>query len=571
MYTLGLGSFLGDFADRYTPGEVQYGTSEEVNQRQKTENLAVKLLTDILVSRAVNGLISKQFKMNKAGNTNREVATVENASKGPEYMRKDSIFINDGTPGGTVKFESQVVGNSNYELSKITNTYNGNTVVKATNKVTGEIHSFKNFGNTQAGNSLSITNTNTSLVPFNPNVSTGVTVTTSSSVRTAAGSVVPNLITSGKSVTTLEVPKNPIVKPFIKPKQDIETVKQPAVTSEKPKTVERSHSQGSNNHNSNKESFNQKTEKNSNRNSAGENYGTEKTSNKMPPFANRENIHRNSNTPNYDYKVQDNSTSNGSSNGDSGSKKNIEPSVENSGKIYTLESQDANWNFKSEIPKTAVKNSEGNYTLGRGNEWNFDTKYNIPYTETGNKGQGLVSVPSYEALMNDYSRNYDIFHHSVGEVTTKPLLTSNYETYYRTISQEHYDILRSTGRMPAGHNSETFISPSSLYVQRYDYGGVTLEFKLNPGTTNELMNIGVKNKNQVSGIMVDPDYNYSKLPKAPKGWGSNHAMFKLEQKIKVNPIKLDRYNVNIGLGQEGGKALEIFNNNIIDYKIMEGQ
>ena len=247
MYTLGLGSFLGDFADRYTPGEVQYGTSEEVNRCQKTENLAVKLLTDILVSRAVNGLISKQFKMNKAGNTNREVATVENASKGPEYMRKDSIFINDGTPGGTVKFESQVVGNSNYELSKITNTYNGNTVVKATNKVTGEIHSFKNFGNTQAGNSLSITNTNTSLVPFNPNVSTGVTVTTSSSVRTAIGSVGTNLITSVKSVTTLEVPKNPIVKPFIKPKQDIETVKQPAVTSEKPKTVERSHSQGSGN------------------------------------------------------------------------------------------------------------------------------------------------------------------------------------------------------------------------------------------------------------------------------------------------------------------------------------
>jgi hypothetical protein len=35
VYTLGLGSFLGDFADRYTPGEVQYGTSEEVNRRQK--------------------------------------------------------------------------------------------------------------------------------------------------------------------------------------------------------------------------------------------------------------------------------------------------------------------------------------------------------------------------------------------------------------------------------------------------------------------------------------------------------------------------------------------------------
>ena len=138
--------------------------------------------------------------------------------------------------------------------------------------MTGEIHSFKNFGNTQTGNSLSVTNANTSLVPLNPNVATGVTVTTSSSARTVTGSVGSNLITSGKSVTTLEAPKNPVVKPFIKPKQDIETVKQPAVTSEKPKTVERSHSQGSNNHNSNKESFNQKTEKNSNRNSAGENF-----------------------------------------------------------------------------------------------------------------------------------------------------------------------------------------------------------------------------------------------------------------------------------------------------------
>ena len=506
------------------------------------------------------------IKSSTTKSSSREIISRENSSKGPEYMKKDSVFINDGTPGGTVKLESQVVGNSNYELSKITNTYNGNTVVKVTNKVTGEIYSFKNFGNTQAGNSLSITNTNTSLVPFNPNASTGMSVTNLSSAGIIGGRVGSNLITSGKSVTTLEAPKNPVVKPVTKVEQNIETVKQPAVTSEKPKTVEKSHSQGSGNHNSNKESFNQKTEKNPNRNLAGENYGTEKTSNKMPQFSNRENIHRNSNTQNYDYKVQDNSGSNGSSNGGSSSKKNIEPSVEDSGKTYTLESQDANWNFKSEIPKTAVKNSEGNYTLGKNNEWNFDTKYNIPYTETGNKGQGLVSVPSYEALMNDYSRNYDIFHHSVGEVTTKPLLTSNYETYYRTISQEHYDILKNTGKMPAGYNGETFISPSSLYVQKYDYGGVTLEFKLNPGTTNELMNIGVKNRG--GGIMLDSNYNYSKLPNAPKGWGNNHAMFKLETTIQKKPIIKDPYNVNIGLGREGGKALNIFNDNIIDYKVI---
>lgn len=47
--------------------------------------------------------------------------------------------------------------------------------------------------------------------------------------------------------------------------------------------------------------------------------------------------------------------------------------------------------------------------------------------------------------------------------------------------------------MPEGYKSKTYISLSLSYIQRYDYGGVTLEFKLNPGTTNELMNIGVKN------------------------------------------------------------------------------
>ena len=147
-----------------------------------------------------------------------------------------------------------------------------------------------------------------------------------------------------------------------------------------------------------------------------------------------------------------------------------------------------------------------------------------------------------------------------------PLLTSNYETYYRTISQEHYDILKSTGRMPAGHRGETFISPSLSYVQKYNYGGVTLEFKLNPGTTNELMNIEVKNRG--GGIMIDSNYNYSKLPNAPKGWGNNHAMFKLEKIVQNEPRIEDPYNVNIGLGRENGKALEIFNNNIIDYKII---
>lgn len=51
-------------------------------------------------------------------------------------------------------------------------------------------------------------------------MSTGVTVTTPSSVRTAIGSVGANLITSVKSLTTLKVPKNPIVKTVTKVEQE---------------------------------------------------------------------------------------------------------------------------------------------------------------------------------------------------------------------------------------------------------------------------------------------------------------------------------------------------------------
>ena len=92
-------------------------------------------------------------------------------------------------------------------------------------------------------------------------------------------------------------------------------------------------------------------------------------------------------------------------------------------KSYTLNSEKSNWKFKPEIPRTAVKNSEGNYTLGRGNEWNFDTKYNIPYTETGNKGQGLVSVPKYNAVNSGYISTADkgsIFYYRGDSASMKP-------------------------------------------------------------------------------------------------------------------------------------------------------
>ncbi len=64
-----------------------------------------------------------------------------------------------------------------------------------------------------------------------------------------------------------------------------------------------------------------------------------------------------------------------------------------------------------------------------------------------------------------------------------------------------------------------------------------------------------------SRYIVKEKYPDMPMPKKSPGWGYKFVRFK-EEKRQIKYIQL---------GQEGGKALEIFNNNIIDYKIMEGQ
>lgn len=48
--------------------------------------------------------------------------------KSPEkpHVNNNSVFINDGTPGGTVKVDIETVGNFNFEATRITNIYKGN-------------------------------------------------------------------------------------------------------------------------------------------------------------------------------------------------------------------------------------------------------------------------------------------------------------------------------------------------------------------------------------------------------------------------------------------------------------
>lgn len=78
------------------------------------------------------------------------------------------------------------------------------------------------------------------------------------------------------------------------------------------------------------------------------------------------------------------------------------------------------------------------------------------------------------------------------------------------MSKANFDQLETTGRVPA--TSETFISPSQEYAQRY--GGVTLEFTVRAGTQDALAGIGVRNASAVASAA------YPDMPLVSSGWTS---------------------------------------------------
>jgi RHS repeat-associated protein len=124
------------------------------------------------------------------------------------------------------------------------------------------------------------------------------------------------------------------------------------------------------------------------------------------------------------------------------------------------------------------------------------------------------------------------------------------ETYYRTMSEADYATLGNTGQIPA--TGETFISPNLQYAQQYN--GVTVQFNVQAGTQNALMDIGVRNS--AAGLTGTA---YEDLPLVSGGWTDTSAFFKFEgQTVEGDPL------VNIGLGK--GTALDTFNANIINFK-----
>ncbi|RRD37923.1 hypothetical protein EII29_10945 [Leptotrichia sp. OH3620_COT-345] len=70
---------------------------------------------------------------------------------GDTYIKRDNIFINDGTPGGTVKVNVEAIGSSNIEVSRLTNTYTGTSITKVFDKGTGAIYRSSNVSGSVSG------------------------------------------------------------------------------------------------------------------------------------------------------------------------------------------------------------------------------------------------------------------------------------------------------------------------------------------------------------------------------------------------------------------------------------
>ncbi|MGL5152766.1 MAG: hypothetical protein ACRC7N_19595, partial [Clostridium sp.] len=124
------------------------------------------------------------------------------------------------------------------------------------------------------------------------------------------------------------------------------------------------------------------------------------------------------------------------------------------------------------------------------------------------------------------------------------------ETLYRTMNQSDYEALAKTGNLR--YTKETFTSTSQAYASKYD--GILVEFKLKRGTMSSLEEIGARHTSNPKLRNLYPQM--SEL-KDVKNWRANNAYFKYEDGV-----------LNIGLGGKG-KALDIFNNNIIHFEVIK--
>lgn len=101
----------------------------------------------------------------------------------------------------------------------------------------------------------------------------------------------------------------------------------------------------------------------------------------------------------------------------------------------------------------------------------------------------------------------------------------NGEVFYRGMSRADFEILKTSGKLPA--TSETFTSPTLEYIKVVGYGtndgGVIVKFKMESGTLDELKSIGLRNDATTRITNYYPDMN---RVSASDNWTLNNALFK---------------------------------------------
>ena len=200
-------------------------------------------------------------------------------------------------------------------------------------------------------------------------------------------------------------------------------------------------------------------------------------------------------------------------------------------------------NNKNSINKTQPQGNQdysGNQQVGK--EATSNKQQGAPVSKTSDVNKLKVSKGSSDPIQKVVSTVSN--NNKVGDLTFYAE-EDGYEVYYRTMSLENYKKFKETGKIPA--TGETTISPTQGFSEGYD--GVLVKFKVKKGTTEKLVDIGVRDE---SSILAK---EFPNMPESKSEWGKNHARFKKEKQ-----------QLNIGLGK--GEALDIFNENIVETDVI---
>ena len=163
-------------------------------------------------------------------------------------------------------------------------------------------------------------------------------------------------------------------------------------------------------------------------------------------------------------------------------------------KDHTLNSSKSNWNFKSEIPKTAVKNSEGTYTSGRSNEWsvnntvtsvkriseNQNNIYNVELNNGMTPGYTLIrksdiKVTADESKINNHNETWELRMESKSK--NSPIFGCHTIECMKNILKEHPEIQFDVKEVSNGVKSVKYRVPKRNSAQAIEQNNGVAEYR----------------------------------------------------------------------------------------------